>query len=231
MIALGGTWLSRKEENTTVGTGIYAKGNIHTTLVSLKAQITVPISPFVVKHCSKSLVFLVLRLQLLSWLFHCSVSTLLHVFCRWVFSWLYCQCIMALGISTLVPLHLMGKCFKQLQLGYCIFVGPNCFLVHKNHDKKKMHSGSVWFAMSIKGTYICSHSRKNISVSWELYFASVITATMSYQEQSTGFSIIFWTFQDVFWLEILIPNLVLVCSRTCWSVMISVRINSENPIY
>lgn len=56
----------------------------HTTLVTLKAQITVLISPFVVKHCSKSLVFLVLRLQLLSWLFHCSVSTLLHVFCRWV---------------------------------------------------------------------------------------------------------------------------------------------------
>lgn len=56
----------------------------HTTLVTLKAQITVHISPFVVKHCSKSLVFLVLRLQLLSWLFHCSASTLLHIFCRWV---------------------------------------------------------------------------------------------------------------------------------------------------
>lgn len=45
---------------------------------------SVHISPFVVKHCSRSLVFLVLRLQLLSWFFHCSVSTLLHGFCRWV---------------------------------------------------------------------------------------------------------------------------------------------------
>lgn len=56
----------------------------HTRTVTLKAQITVHISPFVVKHCSRSLVFLVLRLQLFSWLFYCSVSTLLHVFCRWV---------------------------------------------------------------------------------------------------------------------------------------------------
>lgn len=122
----------------------------HTTLVTLKAQITVLISPFVVKHCSKSLVFL-------SWGSNCFHGYFIALFlpcCMFsadgYFSWLCCQCIMALGTSTLVPLHLMGKCFKQLQLGYCIFLGPNGFLVHKNREKGKMHSETVWIAMSIK---------------------------------------------------------------------------------
>lgn len=227
MIALGGAWLSRKEENTTVGPGIYAKGNIAHSYYTCNSE-----SP---NNCSY-LSFLLLsiaanHLFFMSWgsnCFHGYFITLFLPCCMFsaggCFSWLCCQCITALGTSTLVPLHLMGKCFKQLQRGSCIFLGPNGLLVLENGEKEKIYSGSVWIAMPIKSYIHISHSRKNISVSWELYFASAITATMSYQGQSTRFSITFWTtFQGAFWLETLIPNLVLFCSRRHWFVMISVR--------
>lgn len=91
-------------------------------------------------------------------------------------------------------------------------------------EKRKCTQDLLGLPCQLKGTYICSHSRKNIFVSWELYFAFVITATASYQGQSAGFSITFWTtFQDAFWLETLITNLILFHSRRFWAVMISVR--------
>ena len=48
----------------------------------------------------------------------------------------------------------MEKCFKKLQFGCYVFLGPNGFLVHKYHEKAKMHSVSMQTDMSNENTKI-----------------------------------------------------------------------------
>lgn len=94
-----------------------------TTFVTMKAQITVFLSLLLLLSTTADHLFF------LSWGSNCFHGYFIALFlpCCMVsadgyFSWLYCQCIIALGASTLVPLYLMAKCFKQLQLGCCIFL-------------------------------------------------------------------------------------------------------------
>lgn len=129
-----------------------------------------------VKHCSRSLVFLILRLQQLSWLFHCSFSTCCTFSADGYFSWLYCQYIIAFGIFTVVPLYSMEKCFRKLQFGCCIFLGPKDFLVHKNHKKAKTHSVSVQTDMSNE-RYVYKYGRKHICVLGTVFTSCCSTAT------------------------------------------------------
>lgn len=141
--------------------------------VTMKVQIILFISFLLLSIAADHLFFLILRLQQLSRLFHCPFSTCCTFSADGYFSWLYCQYIIAFSIFTIVPLRSMGKCFKKLQFGCCIFWGPNDFLVHENHEKAKMHSVSVQTDMSNE-RYIYKYGRKYISVSWELYLPAVV---------------------------------------------------------
>lgn len=128
---------------------IFAKGNIPYYIRNHESpKNSVHISPFAVKHYSRSLVFLVLRLQLFSWLFHCSVSTLLHGFCRWVLfltilsvhnsPWRF-------HFSAIIFNGKMLQAAATWMLYFLIFLGPNGFLVNKNQRKfkKKKKGGGV----------------------------------------------------------------------------------------
>lgn len=77
VIAHAENLLSREEANIKMVRGISAEG-----IIASPCYICNHESPnnsahmfSFVKHCSRSLVFLILRLQQLSWLFHCSFST------------------------------------------------------------------------------------------------------------------------------------------------------------